>query len=195
MLAINDAFDAILLGMFLFGLLFTAGSLFLGVADLGFEADGTGDHAGPSVLNLGVMLTFVTWLGGVGYLARNSFNAPLLLSLIIGVLVAVIAAAGIFRLLRYVRSRENVLRAEDYRLPGQIARVSSSIRAGGTGEVVYEQRGVRQVAAARSAQGDAVPRGTEVVILSVEKGIVYVDLWDRLVEDREQVTTAQLTES
>ena len=84
------------------------------------------------------------------------------------------------------------MRPEDYRLPGQIARVTSSIREGGTGEVVYIQGGVRQVAAARSANGTPIARGVEVVILRNEKGIVYVDVWDQLVGSFETDDVPQL---
>lgn len=194
MFSINDGVDALLLGMFFFGLLFTLGTLLLGVADLGFghgHGDvGHGDHGGhdgPSAINFGVILAFVTWFGGLAYLARNGAGIPLLLSLLIGIAGGVLGGMAIFRLLRLVRSKETVLRAEDYRLPGVIARVSSSIRENGTGEVVYVQQGVRQVAAARSSdEGVAIPRGAEVVILRAEKGIVYVDLWDNLIESKER---------
>jgi membrane protein implicated in regulation of membrane protease activity len=177
--------------MFFFGLLFTLGTLLLGVADLGFGGGhgaghgvGHGDHGGhetSSALNMGVILAFVTWFGGIAYLARNGLSIPLLISLLIGVAGGILGGMAIYRLLRLVRSKETVLRSEDYRLPGVIARVTSSIRESGTGEVVYVQQGVRQVAAARSANGTAIPRGAEVVILRSEKGIVYVDLWDNLV--------------
>ena len=84
------------------------------------------------------------------------------------------------------------MRPEDYRLPGQIAHVTSSIREGGTGEVVYIQGGVRQVSAARSANGTPIARGVEVVILRNEKGIVYVDIWDQLVGSFETDDVPQL---
>jgi hypothetical protein len=191
--SINDGVDALLLGVFFFGLLFTLGTLLLGVADLGFghgHGDvGHGDHGGhdgPGAINIGVILAFVTWFGGVAYLARNGASIPLLLSLLIGLAGGVLGGMAIYRLLRLVRSKETVLRAEDYRLPGVIARVTSSIRENGTGEVVYVQQGVRQVAAARSVEGVAIPRGAEVVILRAEKGIVYVDLWDNLIEAKER---------
>jgi hypothetical protein len=71
-------------------------------------------------------------------------------------------------------------------MPGVIARVTSSIREGGTGEVVYEQAGVRHVAAARATSGRAIPRGTEVVVLKLDRGIVYVELWDELMQSREE---------
>jgi len=202
---VNDGVDALLLGMFFFGLLFTLGTLLLGVADLGFGHGGGdvghaghlghgghGDHGGhaghdgPSAINLGVILAFITWFGGIAYLARNGLSIPLLISLLLGIAGGLLGGMAIFRLLKLVRSKETVLRAEDYRLPGVIARVTSSIREGGTGEVVYVQQGVRQVAAARSSDGTAIPRGAEVVILRIEKGIVYVDLWDNLVESRER---------
>jgi membrane-bound ClpP family serine protease len=189
---VNDGFDAILIGMFLFGLMFTAGTLLLGVADIGvghFHGDhGGGGHDGPSAINLGVILAFITWFGGIGYLARNGLSIPLLISLVLGVAGGVLGGMAIFRLLAVVRSKETVMRSEDYRLPGVIARVTSSIREDGTGEVVYVQNGVRQVAAARSSEGTAIPRGAEVVILRADRGIVYVDLWDKLIERPERET-------
>jgi membrane protein implicated in regulation of membrane protease activity len=188
--SVNDGVDALLLGMFFFGLLFTLGTLLLGVADVGFgHGSGHVDHGGhevSSALNFGVILAFITWFGGIAYLARNGLSIPLLLSLLIGIAGGVLGGMAIYRLLRLVRSKETVLRAEDYRLPGVIARVTSSIRENGTGEVVYVQQGVRQVAAARSTDGTAIPRGAEVVILRSEKGIVYVDLWENLMERTER---------
>lgn len=183
-MAINDALDAILLGMFFFGLMFTAASFLLGVIDIGMDAGHGhgGDHGGHSILNVGVILTFITWLGGVGYLARHYLNVAGAVSVLIGLAAAVLAGYAIHRLLRYVRAHENVMKPEDYRLPGQIARVTSSIREGGTGEIVYEQQGRRQVAAARAESGQAIPRGAEVIILRAEKGIAYVEFWDQLVE-------------
>jgi len=72
----------------------------------------------------------------------------------------------------------SVMKPEEYRLPGTLGHVSSSIRAGGTGEVVYEQGGVRHVVAARASGAQALPRGTEVVVLSVNEGIATVEVFD-----------------
>jgi hypothetical protein len=72
----------------------------------------------------------------------------------------------------------SVLDPEQYRLPGTIGRVSSSIRAGGVGEVVYEQGGARHVVGARATGNQALPQGTEIVILSVERGIATVEAFD-----------------
>jgi len=54
-----------------------------------------------------------------------------------------------------------------------------SIGSCGIGEVVYSLGGSRQVDAARSVSGEAIERGTEVVVLRREKGIAYVERWDK----------------
>jgi hypothetical protein len=56
--------------------------------------------------------------------------------------------------------------------------VSISIPAGGTGEVIFEQHGVRRSAGARSDDGAPVEKGAEVVISRYEKGMAYVRKWD-----------------
>ena len=69
--------------------------------------------------------------------------------------------------------------AESTRMDGVVARVSDSIRAdGGTGEILFSQADARRSAAARSEEGTAIPRGTEVVVLRYSKGIAYVSPLD-----------------
>ena len=186
MLVVNDALDAVFLGCFLFGLVFTAASLLLGGLDVGggtdapggAEADGDG-FLGP--LSVSSVLAFLSWFGGVGYLARNAVNWAALLAVLVGIAGGVAGAYLIAQFLaRVVRPNDRPLDPEDYRLPGVIARVTSSIRAGGIGEIVYEQAGARQVAAARAADARAIGRGTEVVVLRTERGIALVAPWDAL---------------
>jgi hypothetical protein len=38
---------------------------------------------------------------------------------------------------------------------------------------------------ARSASGEALPRGTEVVILKVERGIALVERWDKFADQHQ----------
>ena len=176
---IRDAADAVLLGLFFFGLLLTLATLLLGAADLGihhFHADG---DSGPLHASLGTIMVFLTWLGGVGFVLRRAVDLPFLVALP----VAAVAGVGIAALVQRAIGRlsdptGSVLAPEDYRLPGTLGRVSSSIRAGGTGEVIYEQGGVRQVVAARAANAKALPRGTEVVVLRIERGIATVEVFD-----------------
>lgn len=199
MLVINDALDVMFLGAFFFGLVFSALSLVLGAANIGFDhgpfghggQNGHGGHHGAdnggdvSPVNVSTVLAFLAWFGGVGYLARHGLGWYSVVSIVVGVAGGLAGAAVIFWFLaRFVRPMEGELRADDYRLPGTIAQVTSSIRAGGTGEILYQQAGVRQVAAARSVDGAAIPRGVDVVVLRIERGIAYVESWDSLMDER-----------
>jgi membrane protein implicated in regulation of membrane protease activity len=177
---VRDAADATLLGLFFFGLLLTVATLLLGFADLGLHHfDPHADDAGPLHTSVGAILVFLTWLGGVGYLLRRAADLPLLMALPIAALLGVGIAAVVQMAVRKLSNPAgSVLEPEQYRLPGTIARVSSSIRAGGTGEVIYEQGGVRQVMAARAARGEALPRGTEVILLRADDGIATVEVFD-----------------
>ena len=71
----------------------------------------------------------------------------------------------------------------DYEMVGVLGRVSSPIREGGTGEMVYTQMGTRRVCGARSDDGGAVAKDTEVVVTRYEKGIAYVKLWSEMSGD------------
>lgn len=65
----------------------------------------------------------------------------------------------------------------DYDLVGVVGRLSSPIREGGTGEMIYSQAGSRRSVSAstRSAYGEAIPRGARVVVIRYERGIAYVN--------------------
>jgi hypothetical protein len=65
----------------------------------------------------------------------------------------------------------------DYRHEGAVGTVSMGIHPGGTGEVIFEQKGIRRSAGARSEDGSAIEKGSEVVISRYEKGIAYVKKW------------------
>ncbi len=177
MLAVNDLLDAVLLGCFFFGLLFSAVVLVVGDAGIGsdlFGGDADGD-GGPVPINLSTLVGFVAWFGGVGYLARNAggWSSPLALGAgLVGGLVGGAAIAWVMA--KLVSPQDGVMDAKDYRLPGTLGRVTSSIRAAGTGEVVYEQGGVRQVTAARAVDGQPIARGTEVIVLKSERGMALV---------------------
>jgi membrane protein implicated in regulation of membrane protease activity len=175
---VRDPADAVLLGLFLFGLLLTGATLLLGIADLGVH-HAHADDTGPLPVSPGAFLVFLSWLGGVGYVLRRAADWPLIAALPVAALLGIGVAAVVQRAVRKLSNPEgSVLKPEQYRLPGTLGRVSSSIRAGGTGEVIYEQGGVRQVVAARAAGAQELQRGTEVIVLSVDRGIATVQVFD-----------------
>lgn len=194
MFVVNDFLDAVLLGCFFFGLIFSGLSLFLGIADLGFGHDASphqgapgsshGNDSGLSPISVGSILAFLTWTGGVAYLLRNGADAQAAVSVVLGIGAGLIGAYAVYLMLKKVRASEaGLMRSEDYAMPGVIGRVTSSIREGGTGEIVYEQAGVRQVSGARASDGTAIPRGTEIVVHRLQGGIAYVEPWSSFVGD------------
>lgn len=190
MFPINDALDAILLGTFLFGLLFTVGSLLLGIADVGADSGhgdhSVGDHGLASLFNVSSLLAFVTWFGGVGYLVRNGLGWHWSVALLLAVVGGIIAARVAFWFIRtLLRSPDEYLDPKDYDRVGVLARVTSSIRSGGVGEIVWEQRGTRMVTSARASDGEPIGRGTEVLILKVERGMAVVQPFESLMNGKD----------
>lgn len=208
MFPINDLLDAILLGSFFFGLIFVVFTLVLGAvggggndaggSDVGGHDAGGHDIGGHDAghhgvdllgfLNVSTVLAFLSWFGGAGYLVRNGLGWVAPVALVIGLIFGLAGAAAVTWFLRKVIApADKAMDPRDYELPGTLARVSSSIRPDGTGEIVYEQQGYRQVSAARGLKGAAVGRGIEVVIMETRAGIAYVQPWTELIEESDEM--------
>lgn len=192
MFPINDFFDAILVGGFLFGILFTIGSLVLGFADLGGDAD-TGhdfDHGIDAnghmfhLFNVSSILAFITWFSGATYLVRNGLGWFIGLAVLIGLVVGVAGAWTIsWFLYSFLRKNSPELNPADWDEIGQIGRVTGTIFPAGIGEVLYERHGSRHAIPARTKDGLGIERNVEVVILDIEKGVAIVQPWRELLED------------
>jgi membrane protein implicated in regulation of membrane protease activity len=157
------------------------GRIHMGHIGHGHAAHGAGHHGdGLSSVNGFTVTAFLCWFGGAGYLLHrfSIFVAPLvlLLAIISGVAGAALLWAVLFKLLL---PRERVLNPEDTEMAGVLAQVSNSIRDGnGIGEIIFSQTGARRASAARSADGLAIERGAEVVVIRYERGVAYVRRWD-----------------
>jgi hypothetical protein len=140
-----------------------------------------GRDASVSPLNGFTLMAFLCWFGGTGYL-MSRFTGVLGLGVFaIAVISGIAGAAIIFWFLaRVLLPSERLLTAEDTEITGVLARVSSPIREGGTGEIAYSQGGARRAAAARSDAGAPIARDVEVVVLRYERGIAYVRPWSEL---------------
>jgi hypothetical protein len=62
-------------------------------------------------------------------------------------------------------------------MEGTVARVTMAIRADSTGEIRFSRDGSRRSEGARSATGQPIEVGTEVVIVRYERGLAYVEPW------------------
>ncbi len=140
------------------------------------QADGSSSHrAGAPWFNLGTVAAFLAWFGGTGYLLMRYYSVWFGIALAISTLAGLGGATIVFLFLaRVLLKHETQLDPADYEMVGVLGRLSSPIRTGGTGEIIYTQAGTRRVAGARAESGVAIPKGAEVVVTRYEKGIAYV---------------------
>lgn len=159
-------------------------------------AGSTAQGAGAEVpwWNAFSIMIFLCWFGAAGYLLTKygSFVAG-----VVVVLAAVCGLAGgamIFMFLtRVLMPHDRELTADETDVVGVVGRVSSPIRAGGTGAIVYQQMGAMRSANARADDGGALGNDEEVFVIRYEKGIAYVKRWEDLPETANQGTREQVT--
>jgi hypothetical protein len=142
---------------------------------------GLGANGGFSIFNSFSLMAFLTWFGAMGYLmTRHSslwFGFVLALATAVGGIGAMIV---FFLLAKFLMKYDVGIDPAEYEMTGVLGRVSSSIRPGGTGEIVFEQVGTRRSCGARSEDGTPVSKGTEVVVTRYERGLAYVRTWDEI---------------
>jgi membrane protein implicated in regulation of membrane protease activity len=139
---------------------------------------------GVSPFNFVTLTAFLAWFGGAGYLLTRFSGVWVGFGLLVSVASGLAGGGIVFLFLsRVLISDKENMDPADYEMVGVLGRVSSSIREGGTGELIYTQMGTRRVCGARSDDGAAMPKGTEVVVTRYEKGIAYVRLWSEMSGD------------
>ncbi len=142
-------------------------------------------HTPPSVhispFNFVTLTAFLAWFGGTGYLLTRYSGLWFLLGLLIALVSGLVGAGIIYLFLsKVLTSREENMDPADYEMIGVLGTLSSSIRQNGTGEIIYSQAGTRRTCGARSDDGIAIPKGSEVIVTRYEKGIAYVRLWEEM---------------
>lgn len=131
--------------------------------------------------NFNALILFVTWFGATGFTLTALNLAPWL---VFG-LAIVGGIVGYFIILLFLQkvlyaSQTPFMRKSDYDLTGTVGKISSTIFEKGTGEIVFTKFGTRRSYPARSLDGAPISRETEVVVMRVENGIVYVEEFDKL---------------
>jgi membrane protein implicated in regulation of membrane protease activity len=183
------------LGCFWFGFLFSLVAFVAGTSHLHLHFpglhDGHGVHGGEeSPINFGTISAFLAWFGGTGYLLTRYSNIWALLALGVAVMSGLGGAAAVFWFLfKFLLKHEQDLDPADYDMIGVLGHVSSTVREGGTGEMIYSQNGVRRAASIRSETGQSIARGVEVVVTRYERGIAYVRPWEELSEPLAETTS------
>lgn len=122
---------------------------------------------------------FLCWFGAAGYLITRHGTFVAGVVLLLAALCGTVGAALVFLFLtRVLLPHERELTADETEVVGAVGRVSAPIRAGGTGEMVYEQLGARRSVPARAEDGEGINKQEEVFVVRYEKGIAYVRRWE-----------------
>lgn len=130
---------------------------------------------GISWFNFATLSAFLALFGGTGFLLTRFYSVWFVMALVIALLSGVGGASVVFLFLaKVLMAREAWLDPADFEMTGVLGHLSIPIRQGGTGELVYSQQGTRRVTAARAEDGEAIPKGAEVMVTRYEKGIAYV---------------------
>jgi len=146
-----------------------------------------GAHAGTGsempFLNFGTISAFLAWFGGAGYLLTRYSSLVVAGVLTLSVVAGLVGATIVFWFVaKLLLKHDRELDPADYDRVGVLARISSPIREGGTGEIIFSQEGTRNTCGARSESGEALLRGTDVIVTRYERGIAYVRRWEELAE-------------
>ena len=150
--------------------------------------------ASVSPFNPPSLAAFLAWFGGTGYLLTRFSALWVGLALSLSVISGLIGGAIIFFFLsKILISDEECLDPADFEMVGVLGKLSVPIREGGTGELIYSQMGTRRVCGARSEDGSAVPKGTEVVVTRYERGIAYVRRWSEMSGELDEASTSEKT--
>jgi hypothetical protein len=150
---------------------------------------------GVSPFNFVTLTAFLAWFGGTGYLLTRYSGVWVGFGLLASIASGLIGGGVVFLFLsRVLISEDENMDPADYEMVGVLGRVCSSIRAGGTGEIIYTQMGTRRVCGARSDDGSAIAKGTEVVVTRYERGLAYVRLWSEMSGEEENSPTQDVAQ-
>lgn len=188
----------IFLACFVFGFLLSALSFALGAvhahfhihAPWGHHVHGNVFHRGNAhavgPINFATVTAFLAWFGGTGFLLTTELRWLAVPALLLAAVVGMIGATIVFWIMAHVLwSPDENMQSADYHMVGVLGRLTLPIRDGGsTGELVYAQGGTRKSCGARSADGQGIEKGAEVIVTAYDRGIAsvrrYSDLAERL---------------
>jgi membrane protein implicated in regulation of membrane protease activity len=139
------------------------------------------------LFNFATVTAFLAWFGGTGYLLTRHSGLLVTVIILLAIAAGVCGSAIVFWfIVKFLLTHDQALDPADYDRVGVLGRVISTIREGGTGEIVFSQEGTRQTCGARSDDGTALARGTEVIVTRYEHGLAYVRRWEELADNRKE---------
>jgi membrane protein implicated in regulation of membrane protease activity len=127
---------------------------------------GDADHSGPGIFSARIMASFLTAFGVGGIIGRYyQLSHPV--SAGIGVAAGIVMSGVVYQFARVLYSQQASSTVRIANLVGRSAEVSVGIPANGVGQIALMAGGERVEQVARSADGAAIARGTEVIVTAL----------------------------
>lgn len=136
-----------------------------------------------TMLNPSAILVGVTLFGAVGFTSLHHYALSVVWALGLAIPVGLCGMGSIGAFIAKLRQDAGTLHETDYVMAGTLAQVTVTIAAGAVGEIMFEMGGVHRSEAARSARGQAIAKGTPVVILAYERGVASVEPASLILEE------------
>jgi hypothetical protein len=145
---------------------------------------------GISPFNAMTISAFLTWFGGSGVLLHYYLLIPALPDDLISTLSGIIGGGIVFwGMGKLYTIGDQPMDPSLSDKAGNMAKVSAGIPANGVGEVSYDRDGSPFVSAARSVDGEEIAKGVQVVILKHEKGMTWVQPYEKFMSDEKRNST------
>jgi len=160
------------------------GDVDLGDGDVDLDAHGDLDHAdahgdadgqGVSFFSPLVLSTLLFGFGVMGFVVEHWIVQAAIISLAAAAAMAAVSGGGTYWGMNKLKSVEGGSQTQLRTLLGSSAEVSVAIPAQGHGEIVYVHNQSRFNAPARSGQDVEIPRGSKVLIGSIDGPIFVVE--------------------
>nr|WP_295970219.1 hypothetical protein [uncultured Bacillus sp.] len=159
--------------------LFISGAAILLYVFFGDVLEGAGE-----LFNLTTILAFITIFSAGGFLLESySPLSSVLILLITGVMAFIITAVLHYFILTPLSSAEESLAYTEQSLRGRIGKVIISIPEDGFGEVLIENKSGRIAKPAAGFKKEAIQEGTNVLIVEVQQGVLYVTMYDDIYKE------------
>jgi hypothetical protein len=137
-----------------------------------------GHFGETSPFNLQTITAFMAFFGGAGWVLYGSAGLGAAVALILATVVGLAGGSVVFWfLVKVLVAGQQFMDPSETRMEGTVARVTIPIQDGRVGEIIFAREGSRRSEGARSATGEQIARGTEVVIVRYEGGLAYVEPW------------------
>lgn len=159
--------------------LFVSGAAILLYMLFGDVLEGAGEFFNPTLI-----LAFITVGAASGYIFEVISSMNSVLILLISCVIAFIITDGLhFFILIPLSSAEESLAYTEQSLKGRIGKVITSIPEDGFGEVLIESASGRIAKPAIGYKKEAFREGTNVLIVEVKHGVLYVTMYDDLYKE------------